>query len=107
MPWRESSLMDQRFQFIADYTRGIFSMRELCTRYDVSRKTGYKWISRYEAQGPAGLADRSRRPHHSPGATEPEVVDALVKARQRHPHWGAKKLLPIWPRSIPTGPGPP
>ena len=62
MPWRESSLMDQRLQFIAEYILEVFSMTELCARYGISRKTGYKWIARYETGGPAGLLDRSRRP---------------------------------------------
>ena len=64
MPWMETSLMDQRVQFIADYTRALWPVSELCRRYGVSRKTAYKWLTRYDADGPAGLTDRSRRPHH-------------------------------------------
>ncbi len=61
----------------------------------MSRKTGYKWLERYEEQGPAGLVDRSRRPHHSPNATARRVVEALEELRRRHPTWGAGKLLKI------------
>lgn len=106
MPWRESSPMDQRLQFIADHTLGVFSMRELCARYAISPKTGYKWLARYEAEGPAGLADRSRRPHRSPRATRPDVINALLEARRHHPHWGARKLVSILARAQPDWPWP-
>ena len=55
MPWRESCAMDERLRFMADYLRGEMSMIELCELYEVSRKTGYKWRSRYESEGPGGL----------------------------------------------------
>ena len=54
--------MDQKVRFIADYQRHFFSLAELCSRFGVSRKTAYKWIERYEADGPTGLEDRSRMP---------------------------------------------
>jgi transposase InsO family protein len=85
--------MDQRTQFIADYLRGCLSITELCALYDVSRKTGYKWIDRYLHYGPAGLDERSRKPRASPNQTDQEIVTALLEARRRHPSWGAKKLL--------------
>jgi len=85
--------MDQRVRFIADVQRGALSMSELCERYGVSRKTGYKWVARYAEGGAAGLAERSRRPVFSPQETPSAVVDALLEGRQRHPTWGAKKLL--------------
>jgi len=61
MPWSETSPMDQRTQFIADFLRDTVNVTELCDLYGVSRKTGYKWIDRYLRQGPAGLEERSRR----------------------------------------------
>jgi transposase InsO family protein len=93
MPWKEASLMDQRLQFVIDYSRGLWSVTELCDRFGVSRKTGYKWIERYEVEGPKGLADRSRRPHSSPHAVPDPIVEALVALRRRRPRWSAKKLL--------------
>ncbi len=106
MPWREMSPMDQRLGFINDYLRQLFSMTELCARYGISRKTGYKWVARYEVEGPPGLADRSRRPHRSPRATRSDVVDALVAARKRRPDRGAKKLLATLKREHPDWPWP-
>lgn len=71
MPWSETSPMDQRTQFIADYLREVFTITDLCALYSVSRKTGYKWIDRYLHQGSAGLTERSRRPR--------------IRGTQRHP----------------------
>jgi putative transposase len=93
MPWRGMSPMDLRLQFISEYHSGWFSMTELADQYGISRKTGHKWVARYAANGPAGLVDRSRRPRQSPWSTEPDIAAALVAARRRHPHWGARKLL--------------
>ena len=95
MPWRETSPMDQKTQFIADYLRQSLSMSELCELYRISRKTGYKLVGRYLKHGPSGLEDRSRRPSSSPNHTPEDIVEAIVALRQRHPSWGAKKLLPI------------
>src|SRR5207244_6566971 len=95
MPWRESSPMDQRTQFIADHLRDALSITELCALYGISRKTGYKWIERYLRQGPPGLEERSRRPRRSPNQTSDEIVSAILAARRRHPTWGGKKLLAL------------
>lgn len=95
MPWSETSPMDQRMQFIADYLRDTLTITELCDLYGVSRKTGYKWIERYLRSGPAGLEQCSRKPRVSPNATPEEIVSAFLDVRRRHPSWGAKKLLTI------------
>ena len=101
MPWQETSLMDQRMQFIVDYQRGLQSVTELADRFAISRKTAYKWIDRHEEDGAAGLADRSRRPRSSPSATAQAIVEAVLEARRQHPRWGAKKLLRILTRRDP------
>jgi len=87
--------MDQKTQFIADYLRERLSITELCELYGISRKSGYKWIDRYLRNGPAGLNERSRKPRRSPNQTPEHLVAAILQARQRHPVWGAKKLLSI------------
>jgi len=93
--------MDQKTQFVSEYLRDSLSFTELCQRYHISRKTGYKWIARYQAQGPAGLVDRSRRPHSSPDQTPEALRLAIIEARRRHPSWGAKKLLKLLARKDP------
>jgi putative transposase len=95
MPWQELSPVDLRLRFITEWHTGHWTMTELCGEYAISRKTGYKWLDRYDAAGPRGLADRSRRPHHSPQAIDAEVAELLVAVRRRHPRWGARKLLAV------------
>lgn len=102
MPWSQTSPMDQKTQFIADFLRDSLSMSELCALYNVSRKTGYKWIERYLAHGPAGLQEVSREPHRHPNQTPEQVVRALIEVRGHHPSWGAKKLLTVVQRRHPS-----
>ena len=102
MPWSQTSPMDQRTQFIADYLRETLSVTELCDLYRVSRKTAYKWIDRYLRHGPAGLQEHSRRPQHSPNQTAEDIVEALLQARRRHPSWGGKKLLALLHKRHPS-----
>lgn len=101
MPWSQTSPMDQRTQFIADFLRDCLSITDLCQLYNVSRKTGYKWIERYLRSGPAGLEERSRKPRGSPNATADEIVTAILEARRRHPSWGGKKLLTLLHKRYP------
>lgn len=93
MPWNETLTMDQKTQFIADYLKELFSFTELCERYGISRKTGYKWVDRYLRDGPAGLDDLKRAPHQIPHKTPQKIIDALLEERRKHPTWGAGKLL--------------
>ena len=88
MPWMETVPMDQRIQFIADHRLGLHSATELCARYGISRKTGYKWLDRFEEYGRRGLADRSRAPHHCPHRISAELAALLCATRRKHPDWG-------------------
>lgn len=101
MPWRATSPMEQRLEFVREFATELFTMTELAEQYGISRKTGYKWVAEYEAHGAGGLCDRSRRPHHSPQATASELKEAVLAVRRRHPRWGAKKLLAIAARRDP------
>jgi putative transposase len=85
--------MDERVRFVADYLTGGLTMTELCRRYGVSRPTGYALVARYEAEGAAGVAPRSRRPHRSPQAMTPAVAAAIVGLREKHPDWGPVKVI--------------
>ena len=68
MPWMETQPMIEREKFVVELVSGRWSMSELCRRHGVSRRTGYKWRDRFEAEGIRGLTDRSRAPkfHVSP-----------------------------------------
>lgn len=93
MPWQETSPVDQRERFIQDHLLDLYTMVELCARYGVSRKTGYKWLDRFDEAGRQGLGDRSRAPHRCPHRITSEVAAVICAARRQHPSWGPAKLL--------------
>src|SRR3954471_20790254 len=95
MPWTERSPMDERLQFVRDAQSDRFSMSELCARYGVSRRVGYKWLARYDTDGRRGVVYRSRAPHHCPHKIADAMAELLVGAREAHPFWGARKLLRV------------
>jgi putative transposase len=93
MAWRESSEMDERMRFIADHLSGDENVTALCGRYGISRKTGYKWINRYEAEGPPGLVNRSHAPFQHGLATAPALIERIVAEKEAHLEWGPRKIL--------------
>lgn len=95
MPWSETTAMEQIAQFIRDWRAARHTVADLCRLYDISRKTGYKWIERYLDDGPDGLLERTHAADIVHNKTPPEVEDALLQLRLRHPSWGPKKLLHI------------
>ena len=92
MAWRNVSPMEERVRFIFEAQLGLWTMTELCERYGISRKTGYKWQKRFNEQGIDGIRELSRAPKHCPHRTPEEVVKRVLEERQRHPKWGPKKL---------------
>ena len=92
MPWHEVDTMSLRREFIMFATQDGSNIRELCRRFGISPKTGYKWIRRYHKEGLAGLGDRSRRPHRSPASTPDSMVRAVLQVRKAHPAWGGRKI---------------
>lgn len=101
MPWKESVKMDERLRFVRDAQSDRYDMSELCARYGVSRRVGYVWLARYEAEGRPGLVDRSHAPHHCPHKIPAAMADRLVVERIAHPFWGARKLLAALARRHP------
>jgi len=93
MPWLETAPMEQRESFIRTHREGYYSMIELCARYGVSRKTGYKWLARFADGGRQALRDRSRAPRHCPHRIADDVARLICDARRQHPTWGPEKLL--------------
>jgi len=92
MPWKEVSAMGLRTEFVALARGEGANVAALCRRFGISGKTGYKWLGRHAAEGLSGLADQSRRPHRSPARTGGAIEALIVRTRQAHPAWGARKL---------------
>jgi len=93
MPWKEICAMDQKMQMIKYWKGNQLTITDLSLLHDVSRKTIYKWIKRYKAEGPTGLEERSRAALRHPNATAPEIVDKIITTKQRYQKWGPKKIL--------------
>lgn len=92
MPWKETDVMTEKERFVILAQTGRFTLSELCSDFGISRKTGHKYLQRYETEGRAGLVARSRRPRSSPTATAEDVEKLILKERRKHPTWGAKKI---------------
>ncbi len=103
MPWKKVDPMQQRIFFITDYLRQTMSLSRLCAQYDVSRKTGYKWIERYRSSGLEGLTELSSRPLYSPDKTPYRIEQSIIEIRQRflEPP-GAKKIHTLLARHYPV-----
>jgi hypothetical protein len=83
MPWSATSPIEERIRFVKDERAGLYTMSELCERYGISRKTGYKRLDRFEAEGAAGLVDRSRAPHHCEIGMSEAVRERILDVRRR------------------------
>ena len=88
MPWLETAPMEQRERFIRDWRLGLYTMTELCARYSISRKTGYKWLERFDEGGRQALGDRSRAPQQCPHRIAEDVAHLICDARRQHPTGG-------------------
>jgi len=101
MPWARTDWMSERLKFIAMYLEYEASFSDLCLDFGISRKTGYKWVRRYEAEGAAALGERSRAPRDHPNAIAADIVQAILAIRRRHRRWGPRKLRVVLARQRP------
>lgn len=92
MPWKEQTPMSQKEAFIWQAIQPQRNMVKLCQEFGISRKTGYKWLKRYEQEGEEGLEERSRRPKNSPKKTSSHIEAQILALREQHPVWGGRKL---------------
>jgi transposase InsO family protein len=92
MPWQELTRMALRLEFCVFASRPEAVMSALCRQYGISRKTGYKWLARYRAEGDAGVVEQSRRPRTMPHQTPAAMERQVVQLRAEQPTWGGRKL---------------
>lgn len=93
MPWAERTIMNNRLSFIAGWLRQDDTMSQLCLRHGISRKTGYKWLGRYQDAGAAGLEDLSSAPLTPAQAMDPAIRASVLALREKRRTWGPRKLL--------------
>src|SRR5207249_8133583 len=82
MPWLETAPMEKRERFVRDHRLALYTMAELSARYGISRKTGYKWLDRFDQGGREGLGDRSRAPRRCPHKISDAVATLICGARR-------------------------
>lgn len=92
MPWKEVTRMSLRKEFVFLASIDGCNFSQLCNRFGISRKTGYKWVHRYIHEGFGGLGDQSKRPRTSPSRTPLGVEEKVIELRQKHPTWGGRKI---------------
>lgn len=101
MGWMETCAVDERMRFVIAVEQREEPFAVVCRRFGVSRKTGYKWLERFEEGGIAGLQDHSRAPLHHPQEVTDAIVAQLVATRRAHPTWGPRKVRAFLARRSP------
>jgi len=92
MVWKETCAMEERIRFVDAVVENTETFAALCRRFGVSRKTGYKWLARYQAEGAEGLKDQSRAPLHPAQAMTTRIAELCLAVRRAHPTWGPLKV---------------
>src|SRR5436309_8580665 len=102
MGWKETCAVEERMRFVVAVENQEEPFAAICRRFGVSRRVGYKWLARFEEEGPAGLLDRSRAPLHHPQAIADSIAERCLAARRAHPTWGPVKVRAYLERRAPT-----
>jgi len=99
MPWKASSVMEERLRFVARLLEGE-AMTVVCREFGISRKTGYKILDRYKQQGLEALSDRSRRPVRYANQLPDQIESLIVQIKAEKPYWGARKIRELLVRRL-------
>jgi transposase len=89
--WKETDTMGEKKAFIFRCWNRKATFTEICLKFGINTKTGYKWLSRFKERGVAGLAELSRAPKNNANKIDGDVKRRLLKLKERHQYWGAYK----------------
>lgn len=81
MPWKESSIRDERTKFISKLLQGE-KMIHVCEEFNISCKTGHKLWKRYQTEGTIGLEEKNRAPHRRVRLIPPLVEEAIFGLKE-------------------------
>jgi transposase InsO family protein len=82
MPHRNAPLTETgRLRLARCVVEDGWPARRAAERFQVSHTTAARWAARYRQLGPAGMADRSSRPHRSPNRTCQATERRIIKLR--------------------------
>jgi len=99
MPFKGVDVMDVKKEFVLKSLEKYVNFTELCREYSISTKCGYKWKKRFLEEGMAGLEEQSRRPKDNNRSIPEPVSVELIRIKNNHKSWGAKKILAIYKRN--------
>src|SRR5258708_25940036 len=95
MPWRTTSLRDERIQFVIRAQGKREALAQLCREFGISRPTGDLWLRRYEkTRTLTAVREESRRPHGTPRRTAADAEQQVVALRPQTA-WGGQQLRPL------------
>ena len=92
MPWKETTTMEQKVEFICEWLSGKYTVTELCQAFGISRPTAYRLIHSYENYGIEGLLEKSKAPWTHPNKTPKKIEKKVLKLKNKYKLWGAKKI---------------
>ncbi len=88
-------------RLLIDRVQRGWTVRRAAEAVGISIRTAYKWLARYREEGPAGLADRSCRPHRSPHCTSPRMIERIERLRRRRrTAWEIAEQLELAPSTV-------
>jgi len=102
MPWKEISIMEERYRFVLSAYKSTESFTGICRKFGVSTKTGYKWLKRFEEKGIVGLEDQPKVAKNVRNKTDEKIQNRLLRIKDRHKSWGAKKIMVLYARKYPN-----
>jgi putative transposase len=102
MAWRNIQVEYQRENFIVACLEGKATITDLCLEFGISRKTGYKWLYRFQNEGADGLKDRCRARHTQPLKTTEELTQKVIQTKHRYLKWGPKKIAAFLEQNQPS-----
>ena len=102
MGWKETCAVGERMSFVVAANKHEESFAAVCRRFGVSRRIGYKWLARFETEGPVGLLDHSRAPRRHPQAIAEGIAERCLEVRRGHPSWGPVKVRAYLERRAPA-----
>lgn len=92
MPLKEVTKMSLKLEFITFAIKAEMPFTALCRRFNISRKTGYKLLKRYNEEGLTGLTDKSRARKHQTHKTPSSIEEKILAIRKAHPTWGGRMI---------------
>ena len=92
MPWKETTTMEQKVEFICEWLSEQYTITELCQAFGISRPTAYRLIQGYDNYGIEGLLEKSKAPRNHPNKTPKKIEKKILKLKSKYNRWGAKKI---------------